>query len=218
MLKILRFTSVRLFLAAESALYIWFLLLDLFGADSRYVKYAAIVLCFLFALCLALRGGDRLMAAALGLTVAADTFLLLLDELYALGVALFLLVQVLYLFRIRRDTGRQTHLYLRLALLSVALCLAYLLASLTPLHILAAVYFSVFLGNVIECPRGGLFFWGLLLFLCCDICVGIRNAPALFPVRLERFAHIGMWLFYLPGQVLLALSGMTVSFQERSTT
>ena len=217
-MRILRFSSVRLFLSAESALYIWFLLLDLFGADSKYVKYAAIVLCFLFALCLALRGGDRLMAAALGLTVAADTFLLLLEELYALGVALFLLVQVLYLFRIRRDTGRQTHLYLRLALLSVALCLAYLLASFTPLHILAAVYFSVFLGNVIECPRGGLFFWGLVLFLCCDICVGIRNAPALFPVRLERFAHIGMWLFYLPGQVLLALSGMTVSFQERSST
>lgn len=216
-MKILRFTSVRLFLAAESALYVWFLLADLFGADSKYVKYTAIVLCFLFALYLALRGGDRLMAAALGLTVAADTFLLLLEDLYGLGVALFLLVQILYLFRIRRDTGRQTRLYLRLALLSVVLCLEYLLALLTPLHILAAVYFSAFIGNVIECPRGGLFFWGLLLFLCCDICVGISNAPALFPVRWERFAHIGMWLFYLPGQVLLVLSGITVSFKERST-
>lgn len=216
-MKILRFSSVRLFLSAEGALYLLFLLMDLFGADSTIPKYTAIVLCFLFALHVARRGGDRLMAAALGLTVAADAFLLLWDDWYALGVALFLLVQILYLFRIRRDTGRHPRLYLRLAVLAVLLCGVWFLRVLTPLHLLSVIYFAAFIGNVIECPRGGLFFWGLLLFLCCDICVGIRNVPALFPLRLVRFADIGMWLFYLPGQVLLVLSGITTSFQERHT-
>jgi len=49
--------------------------------------------------------------------------------------------------------------------------------------------------------------WGLWLFLLCDVCVGVHNQPELFPEWLAAFAQVGMWLFYLPGQVLLVLSG-----------
>ena len=48
---------------------------------------------------------------------------------------------------------------------------------------------------------------GLWLFLLCDVCVGVHNQPELFPGWLAAFAQVGMWLFYLPGQVLLVLSG-----------
>ena len=44
------------------------------------------------------------------------------------------------------------------------------------------------------------------LFLLCDVCVGLRNQPSLLP-GLAGAAQVGMWLFYLPGQVLLVLSG-----------
>ena len=54
----------------------------------------------------------------------------------------------------------------------------------------------------------GLFRLGLALFLCCDVCVGAFNAPGLFPVPVTAFARVGMWLFYLPGQVLIALSAL----------
>lgn len=47
---------------------------------------------------------------------------------------------------------------------------------------------------------------GLWLFLLCDVCVGLRNQPSLLP-GLAGAAQAGMWLFYLPGQVLLVLSG-----------
>ena len=39
------------------------------------------------------------------------------------------------------------------------------------------------------------------------MCVGIFQSPGLLPPALERFASLGMWLFYLPGQVLIVLSG-----------
>ena len=39
------------------------------------------------------------------------------------------------------------------------------------------------------------------------MCVGVHNQPELFPGWLAAFAQVGMWLFYLPGQVLLVLSG-----------
>lgn len=51
---------------------------------------------------------------------------------------------------------------------------------------------------------------GLVLFVCCDLCVGLQNLSA-FPSRVRArrlfaFARVGMWLFYLPSQVLITLS------------
>ena len=46
------------------------------------------------------------MAWAMAFTLAADTFLLLLDRWYGMGIVLFCVVQGLYLARIRRACGR----------------------------------------------------------------------------------------------------------------
>ena len=63
--------------------------------------------------------------------------------------------------------------------------------------------------------RGRLFVLGLVLFFCCDLCVGVHNAPGLFPAGLTAFARVGMWLFYLPAQVLITLSGLPEEFFGR---
>ena len=47
----------------------------------------------------------------------------------------------------------------------------------------------------------------VFVFLLCAVYVGVHNQPELFPGWLAAFAQVGMWLFYLPGQVLLVLSG-----------
>jgi hypothetical protein len=51
-----------------------------------------------------------------------------------------------------------------------------------------------------------LFRWGLVLFLCCDICVGAFQQGDMLPAALRAAAGFGMWTFYLPGQVLISLS------------
>ncbi len=87
--------SRGLFLVTEAVIWASFLFLDLFrgGMGSVPLKFGGVVLCFLFAYWRLPLGGDRLTAAALGLTVAADVFLLVLDRYYLLGVALFCAVQ-----------------------------------------------------------------------------------------------------------------------------
>jgi len=207
-------TGTLLFLTAEGALYAWFLALDLFrdGTGAVPVKYASIVLCALAAVCSACRGGDRLTAVALACTLGADTFLLLLDRCYLLGVLLFLGVQVCYALRLARE-GAGLALPARGLLWAALTAALWLPGLLTPLTAAAALYLSSFLVNLAlsrTCPGrpGHLLTWGLALYLCCDVWVGIYNYPQLFPPALHAAAEVCMWLFYLPGQVLLVLSGL----------
>ena len=90
------------FLGLEAALYAAFMTLDLTGGSGDPVKYASIAVCLVFSVLFARRGGSRLMAAAMALTLGADTFLLLLNDWYGAGVALFCGVQVLDLPAERR--------------------------------------------------------------------------------------------------------------------
>lgn len=199
------------FLRAEAALYAGFLALDLAGTGGGWslaLKYSGIALCLLSAL---LRAGDRegrLVCAALALTLSADFFLLVLDAWYTLGVALFCGVQGLYLARLRA-MGAGLWLPLRLGLTAAALLAAALLGLLTPLNALALVYFPELVCNAAAAlslgRRGRMFGLGLLLFVGCDVCVGLHNLAGL-PVPLSAFAQVGMWLFYLPSQVLIVLS------------
>lgn len=205
---------LTLFLAVEAVLYAAFLTWDLTigGRGSNPIKFAGILLCLGYSLYLARRGGSRLVPAALTLTSLADVFLLLLDTHYALGVILFCLVQGLYLVRIYRCNGGRSLWGLRVALFLLALLVLKGLGLLIPLNILALFYFTNFLCNALAslCCSGRsmkLFSVGLWLFLCCDLCVGLFQSPELISPAVGEFVRIGMWLFYLPAQVLIALSG-----------
>lgn len=205
----------RLFPALEGLIYVRFLFLDLVGqgAAGNSVKYLGIILCALFAWH---QGVIRWLPAwwpwALTLTLGADWFLLMLDRYYALGLLLFCGVQGLYLLRISRANGGRTLWGARLVLCLLSPALLAALGRLTGENLLALIYFSNFLCNValaVRLPRGWgrQFALGLTLFLCCDVCVGIFQSPGLLPPALEAFTSLGMWLFYLPGQVLIVLSG-----------
>ena len=205
---------IRVFLAAEGILYLSFLFMDLTGRSDATIlpKYTGILLCLLYSIYCAFRGGDRLVPAALLLTALADSLLLVLDRYYALGTGIFLGVQILYLLRIRRPTGRSLWL-LRVLIPLAAAAVLYGLSMLTPLNLLAGLYFSQLLVNTIAAwsrnSRSMRYFAaGLTLFVGCDLCVAIRNAGTLFPLPMRSFARVGMWLFYLPSQVLIALSAM----------
>ncbi len=199
------------FLAAEAALYCGFLFLDLTGTAGPGValKYTGVLLCLAFSLFCASRGGDRLVPPALLLTALADLFLLVVNRYYALGVLLFLGAQSAYLIRLRFSSGRSWWL-LRCALpLCVGLAL-FALGQATPLNMLAGLYFSQLLVNTVlawTLPRR-VFALGLTLFVGCDLCVGAFNSPGLVPPALWQFARVGIWLFYLPSQVLIALSAL----------
>ena len=199
------------FVIFESTLYLAFLALDLSGRDgnSLQLKYTGILLCLAFAFFCALRHGDWLVAPALLLTAGADWFLLIRNDHLMLGVALFLCVQALYFLRLHRAGGSRTLLWLRLALAVIFTLAPILIPGMgTSLNLLASLYFSQLLSNTVlawALPSMRLFALGLTLFVGCDICVGLFNllppTAAWYPT-----VHIGMWFFYLPSQVLIALS------------
>ena len=192
-------------LVTEALLYCAFLYLDLFtDVDTRWLKYGSILLIALTSLCI----DEKLLTCALCLTAAADAFLLVLDRWYAAGVLLFLIVQLLYSLHMR--SRRTLYAQLILTILSIVLSV-----SSGRLEALAGGYILVFLINLIRAgfhaaeirsKESLLFFLGLLLFFCCDLCVGwyhIGNGP------LWSFARVAMWGFYLPGQVLILLSAFS---------
>lgn len=199
------------FLAAEGCVYAIFLTLDRMGRGSLTVpiKYAGVLLCLAYALLCVSWGGDRLVLVALAFTAGADWFLLVRNDCYALGIALFLCVQAVYFVRLRRaGAGNAWLLRSGLALgAGLAVCAAGLAS---PVNRLAALYFSQLLSNTalawtVGGKRRRCFALGLTLFVGCDVCVGLFNA---LPITSSLYPAVsmGMWLFYLPSQALIALS------------
>lgn len=217
----------RVFPLLAGVLWVIFLFLDLTRlGDSTAVKFAAICLCCAAAWTGVGTADGDLLAAALTLTVGADVFLLLLDRGLTdrlLGVGLFLAVQLLYALRLWRLRGGRVcrwGLGLRLAALGAALLLPLLASGLgdrlpagvsLPLTALALLYFVNLCTNTAEAFAGRFpspldrFAVGLALFVGCDVCVGGQNLGLAF----GGFARVGMWLFYLPSQVLIVLSKNT---------
>lgn len=183
------------FITMEAAIYIAFLLADSGGSYrlGTALKYAGILLCVAYA-----RRGERRVALALVLTAAADLFLLVLGKYMELGVALFIAVQALYARHIGRDT--RATVCLRGLLPLAVWALLWRLNLCTPLNLLAGIYFPQLLCNTaLAWRKDRLFALGLTLFVGCDICVGLWNIAGI--------AGAGMWAFYLPSQVLIALHG-----------
>lgn len=205
----------RVFLVLEALLYAAFLTLDLSGAlpaVSTGLKFASILLVLLAGLTAVRTPDGRTVAAALALTAAADVFLLVLDQHYPVGVGLFLAVQVLYTIRLCALSGANRTLHIT-ARGMLAVFAAFLIgARFGRLEMLAAAYIVWFFMNLahsialaahLRTRRTVRFAAGLTLFFLCDLCVGVHNLPQ---SALSAFADIGMWAFYLPGQVLIALS------------
>ncbi|MCD7840176.1 MAG: hypothetical protein LUG46_06045, partial [Erysipelotrichaceae bacterium] len=94
------------------------------------------------------------------------------------------------------------------------LLIIFLTSISNPIDILAIIYFPQLLINTMIAWKdykniGFIFTIGLTLFVCCDICVGLFNITDIGLVH--EFTRIGMWLFYLPSQVLIVLSGIQPS-------
>ena len=222
------FYRQKAFPLIAACLYLAFLTLDLTGlGDSTWVKYAAVCLCCLTALLGARTADGKLVALALCFTVGADWFLLVRNDHYAVGIGLFIVVQLLYSCRLwlLREKHICSHgLILRIlcglfsGLLLLGLFFLFLwwregppMATLgqalrspfsawLPLFCFANLAVNTGEAFALGKTRRG-FALGLLLFVLCDLCVGAYN-QGIF----TSFTWWASWLFYLPSQVLIALS------------
>lgn len=241
-----------IWLAVESLLLLLFVFLDLSGYydESTSYKYAGILLCLLSAWVLyflkgnttqepggKLRFPSLVIPLALCFTALADLFLLVRDDHYVMGVGAFCVVQTLYALHLK-TSGKVW--ILRMSLFAV-LCVVAFLGGFHEPEVYAGAYsMSQLLLNVVfgwiavrkksPVPHAVLFALALTFFLCCDICVGLRNLPDyIAPVlslpagatsesasglagpsrwlfTVADAASVLIWIFYLPSQVMIVLS------------
>jgi hypothetical protein len=225
------------FLIMEFAIYISFMYFDITGKGnyiiSTYLKFIGIILCFLYSIIMYTKDADRtdsyILRGALLFTVISDLFILVLDY-YTLGTLTFCIVQIFYLIRLyrwKKDMGMRASVLRNLIrnglIASVLLCLLLIVKiELESLVIISIFYFVSIIMNVrdavtIACKSKTreiiIFTFGMVLFLLCDINVGFFNISSFVAIDqgwfsdLYAFATIAMWMFYLPAQVGIALSG-----------
>lgn len=182
-------------------IYISFIVLDLVGADSSFIKYAGILLCLL----MCVLSKKALGSTALLFTAFADYFLLILDDHYCLGIASFIIVQLIYSLSLRNNEVNNRYPIRGIAIAATVLMLSVMGIN-TLENMLALSYFSLLFGNCLLSftnKKLGLFSCGLTLFVLCDICVGLHNV--LTTSTLYEIVSFMMWIFYLPSQVLITL-------------
>lgn len=225
---------VKISLIIISILYALFIYIDIF--DGKFtisldrIKYICIVLCFLISI---LTGKDALnkrdlclLQLGLFFTVIADFFLIILVN-NVLGVVSFCFTQIFYSIRYRSGEFK---LVLKN---SIIIFLLVSIFYLTVNHFIAdmdiligiSLYYSIFLiSNVVKSikickynlypsPNKYLIAIGMVLFLLCDINVALRSISGdiyslwnIADLYTNIFSSL-VWIFYIPSQVLLSLSG-----------
>lgn len=229
---------MKIFIGMELLIYVLFMYFDIFRPTlyvlSSYMKFLSIILC-VFYLILSFpfrtKNLDRwLILLAILFTLASDWFILIRDR-YNYGLVTFILVQYLYLIRIHYQNKKVTiaffmgKLFVNIVIAGCVISiLLFLQVNLDSLVLLSLFYFTTFIMNVLyglyqyhmrKDSSFLLFLVGLFLFLLCDINVGIFNIASYVTISanwfmaIEKFSVVGMWMFYLPSQVLISLSCLT---------
>ena len=214
--------SVGIFLAVETVLGILF---QTGHGNSAHLRYATVVLACLFCVFLAERTWDYLLLQlALVGTVCADFFLVLPAAPNQLpGMLCFSVTQLSYAALLARAESRPRCFRLQMWLRGIAsvvapvATLAVLGKGADAVAIVSVFYYAHLILNLIfawtQLPHRALMAVGLTLFLCCDTVIGLAFLDGYLAVDktslIYRLIHPGFdlaWAFYLPSQMLLAIS------------
>ena len=187
--------------------------------------YAAVVLACLFFILFAERSTDFwLTLLGLVYTVCADYFLVVTNPIHQLTAMLFFSVtQMAYAVRLYLDSACRTRRMLQIwfraavSVFAIILTASVLRGSTDPLALVSLFYYSTLICNMIfafaQGKRNLLFAIGLLFFLCCDTLIGLSCLRQYFPIAEDSFLYTLVypgfnlaWAFYVPSQVLIALS------------
>ncbi|MBZ2175565.1 lysoplasmalogenase [Schnuerera sp. xch1] len=225
--------TIKILLILIIVLYFSFLYIDILNPQlirlSDSLKFTSIILCFTVSILGKENVFDtvniKLLQIGLFFTVVADLFLLTIDSYYILGVGAFCIVQIIYSVRYDIESWKITvrNITIILVIILIAFIITNLLFIKIDLLIMIAIFYGIcLLISVIKAiktythrlypkPNGIMVAIGMILFLLCDINVALYNIFGIINITdglLYNISLISIWLFYLPSQVLLALSGM----------
>lgn len=191
---------------------------------SNILKYTSIILCFLITLMVGkdnINNNDiTLLQAGLFITTFADLAFVIF-EYYNVGIILFSYVQIIYYIRFKVNKSN-IKIYKFIGIFLIILLFYFLLDFINKpidiIYILGFFYAICITMTTIEAikayrynlypePNKYLMVCGILFFLFGDINVGLAyllkgSSTSFYNISIQL-----IWVFYLPSQVLLSLSG-----------
>ena len=210
------------FIVIEAVIFVDFnILVAVQPDDPIYLKYTGVLICLAVAAAMIYFYGkdSAVLTGAIFFTSISDLFILVIDSYYEIGVTTFFIAQSIYLYRLYADRLNKVYITLivRAVLAAITITILGVCVGLNYLLVIVSLYFVMLVGNCVDAfiiCRGGfkniLFAIGLLLFVCCDICVGLHNFGSALGVALPKglilFAQYAIWVFYLPSQVMIVCS------------
>ena len=198
----------------------YYLILFIGGNIGVYASFISIVLCFLYAFT-NVKIENRYLLCGLVMTIGADFFLVLYEpreQLY--GMIFFVFTQIFYAIKLNKETKNKIFIFIRVILSVLINVIAFIVLkdSIDLLVIVSLIYYVNIILNFIEAltifRKDRLFTIGLLLFILCDTVIGLQvmsdayikisETSILYKILFVDFNLA--WAFYLPSQVLIALS------------
>ena len=170
-----------------------------------------------------------LLSSGLLFTIFADLFLVVLNPMkQVLAMIFFSVTQICYFMIIylnQEKKNRIIHLIIRLSVIVIALLSTILVLkkNTDALSLISLFYYANLIVNIAFSFRvkkiNLLLSIGLILFACCDLQIGLNiMASSYLPLKegtiLYFLAHPGFnlaWVFYVPSQILISLSGLTIN-------
>lgn len=208
-------------------LYVVFLTIDFSNVkavDTTYIKYSIVIISSLISILgIFLYKEKRIIvkqvirSLAFLLTLISDYFLLIKMDNFILGVSFFIGAQICHFASISIEFKASKKVLLIFGgafILSISTGLGVLFAikQFNALYAVVIVYVVILLSNFILSFLNFIFYKdyiykgkaifltiGFLLFIGCDICVGLYNLG-----HYEIYNFI--WLFYAPSQILISIS------------
>ena len=223
----------RLLIIAVCLLFIMFLSVDVYDVEfplpSKVLKFLTILLCMVISIISSTlkRQSKNIFLLQLGLifTTMADYIFLIHGDNYSIAIGLFSIVQIVYSLRYRE--GNELMRILGFGIIYFVIIIIYKMIG-TYFNINFLIVISVFYGIcLISSLKEAIYLFkdnsyiflnriillGMILFFLCDINLGfnyilgsLNNIDYVLNL-LKRIASISIWMYYIPSQILLSLSG-----------
>ncbi|NLY46653.1 MAG: hypothetical protein GX053_11825 [Tissierella sp.] len=198
--------------------------------SPNVIKFFAIIFCFVISVISnPLNNQSKnifLLQLGLIFTIMADYIFLIRNNNYILAVGLFSIVQIIYSLRYRE--GNEVERVMRFIILYLLMMILYKILNRSFIEIDFLIIIAIFYGIcLISSVREAwllyksdnkqnankMILFGMILFLLCDLNLGLNyilNETTFMgnpPNLLKAISSISIWAYYLPSQLLLALSG-----------
>ncbi|SHH29503.1 lysoplasmalogenase family protein [Clostridium grantii] len=220
----------KIYVGILMVIYIIFLLGDFWNIfNTNNFKFISIILCFFMTFNYKEYISKKdilLLRVAKFLTIITD-YLLLFTNYFFYGVCIFSIIQIIYIYRHNGTKNKSKGDYILKSLLVVIISISILnflgFFKNENMLIITSIYSILIIGGTIiaylapayykeNYINRKLVFYGMFLFLLCDINVGVSNLSnfGLFSEisnNIKNYSFDLIWLFYLPSQIILSMSG-----------